>query len=166
MLTGIFDIWIRYTYVHTNKWSRSCSEEGMLTGSAPTRLLKGKPYAGRREARTQSPLSKESSCRYSTVTHHICPPHMSELHILNPERSVLATWLSLRPRMILRITGHRPDPLRNCCGVLSVMWSALVRYAVSSTPGTDPPARRPIIVLLHALFFVSFSRFFIDEKRT
>ena len=29
-----------------------------------------------------------------------------------------------------------------------------------------PPARRPIRVLLHALFFASFSRFFIHEKRT
>ena len=38
--------------------------------------------------------------------------------------------------------------------------------SLSSSPGTDLPARRPIRVLLHALFFASFLRFFIHEKPT
>ena len=42
MICDIGNICMRCTYVYTNKWSRSCSEQCMLQGNAPPRPLQMK----------------------------------------------------------------------------------------------------------------------------
>ena len=51
MLSDVGDICMKYTYVHSNEWSRYCSEEGMLQGkrvpSFPKRETRTAGRAGR-----------------------------------------------------------------------------------------------------------------------
>ena len=66
------------------------------------------------------------------------------------------TGRSKRPHFLFSFGQAGPeDPVQ---GAVSLR---LGRDILSSTSGTDPLARSPIRVLLHALFFAIFSRFFI-----
>jgi len=99
-------------------------------------------------------------------------------------RTKRTDWCSpTRLRYLEVPPGEGPEARKSKCCVFPASWawnlpSFLTRgstwlqklpcilpcsgYIISSSPGTDPPARRPIRVLLHALFFASF--FFIHEN--
>ena len=75
--------------------------------------------------------------------------------------SLITHGLTWSPHSLYRVpplVEVPPDPI--CNGASPIYYPR----EVSFTPGTDPPARCPIQVLLHALIFTSFSQFFIHEN--
>ena len=73
MLSYIGNIWVRCTYVHTNKWSRSYSEEGMLQGGARFRAAYNS-NPNRSPPPTCSSPSQVSSCSHQYRRLGALPP--------------------------------------------------------------------------------------------